>query len=109
MTGKRFYLDIHAIQTLPPSNVNRDDTGSPKTAVYGGVNRARVSSQSWKRAMRQYFLNESAEDLGVRSLNVIHYVAEKFRNLPAMVACRKVFNQINIFLSSCVCKKRVVY
>ena len=53
MKEQRFYLDIHVIQTLPPSNVNRDDTGSPKTAVYGGVRRARVSSQSWKRAMRQ--------------------------------------------------------
>ena len=40
----RLYLDIHAIQTLPPSNINRDDTGSPKTAFYGGVRRARVSS-----------------------------------------------------------------
>lgn len=103
MTGKRFYLDIHAIQTLPPSNVNRDDTGSPKTAVYGGVNRARVSSQSWKRAMRQYFLNESAEDLGVRSLNVIHYVAEKItaadpsvKEETAIKMAEKVFNNAGI-------------
>ena len=51
----RLYLDIHAIQTVPPSNINRDDTGSPKTAQYGGVTRARVSSQSWKRAMRLKF------------------------------------------------------
>lgn len=76
MNQKRIYMDIHAIQTLPPSCVNRDDTGSPKTAVYGGVRRARVSSQSWKRAMRQYFLEESGAELGVRSLNVISYVAE---------------------------------
>ena len=77
MNEKRLYLDIHAIQSLPPSNVNRDDTGSPKTAIYGGVRRARVSSQSWKRAIRQYFLEESAEDLGVRSLNVIQYLANR--------------------------------
>ena len=31
-----FYIDIHIIQTVPPSCINRDDTGSPKTAVYGG-------------------------------------------------------------------------
>lgn len=49
------YIDIHALQTVPPSCVNRDDTGSPKTAVYGGVTRARVSSQAWKRAMRLMF------------------------------------------------------
>ncbi len=76
MNENRLYLDIHAIQTLPPSNANRDDTGSPKTAVYGGVTRARVSSQSWKRAMRKYFLNESEEELGIRSLNVVEYVAD---------------------------------
>lgn len=42
-TKQRLFLDIHAIQTLPPSNMNRDDTGSPKTAQYGGVRRSRVS------------------------------------------------------------------
>ncbi|NAS22181.1 type I-E CRISPR-associated protein Cas7/Cse4/CasC [Herbidospora sp. NEAU-GS84] len=46
------YVDIHLLQTLPYSNINRDDLGSPKTLVYGGVNRTRVSSQSWKRAVR---------------------------------------------------------
>ena len=58
MNEKRLFLDIHAIQTVPPSNVNRDDTGSPKTAIYGGARRARVSSQAWKRAMRKYFVEQ---------------------------------------------------
>ena len=52
---KNMYIDFHIIQTVPPSCVNRDDTGSPKTAVYGGTMRARVSSQAWKRAMRLKF------------------------------------------------------
>ncbi len=77
MTDDRFFLDIHVVQTLPPSNVNRDDTGSPKTAVYGGVNRARVSSQAWKRAMRRFFLSESEEEVGIRSKDVIRYVADR--------------------------------
>ena len=34
-TKQHLFLDIYAIQTLPPSNINRDDTGSPKTAQYG--------------------------------------------------------------------------
>ena len=55
MKNDRCYIDIHVLQTVPPSCVNRDDTGSPKTAVYGGVTRARVSSQAWKRAMRVAF------------------------------------------------------
>ena len=47
------FVDIHCLQQVPPSNINRDDTGSPKTAYVGGSLRARVSSQSWKRAMRE--------------------------------------------------------
>ena len=38
--NKRLYVDFHILQTVPPSCINRDDTGSPKTAVYGGVLRA---------------------------------------------------------------------
>lgn len=37
MDTKRLYVDFHVLQTVPPSCVNRDDTGSPKTAVYGGA------------------------------------------------------------------------
>ena len=103
MTNKRVYLDIHAIQTLPPSNVNRDDTGSPKTAVYGGVRRARVSSQSWKRAIRKYFLEHSEADLGVRSLNVVQYVADRIKNIDssitdetAMDMAEKVFHDAGV-------------
>lgn len=80
MTTKptRLFLDIHAIQSLPPSNINRDDTGSPKTAQYGGVRRARVSSQSWKRAMRAYF-NQNGEqgNVGIRTKEIVQYVANK--------------------------------
>lgn len=74
----RLFLDIHAIQTVPPANINRDDTGSPKTAQYGGVTRARVSSQSWKRAIRKYF-NENGDlrNVGIRSLEIVKYVANK--------------------------------
>ncbi|GAA3870083.1 type I-E CRISPR-associated protein Cas7/Cse4/CasC [Tessaracoccus defluvii] len=62
------YLEIHAIQSVPPANLNRDDTGSPKSAIYGGVTRARVSSQSWKRAMRTDFNNHlDPKDVGTRS------------------------------------------
>lgn len=62
------YLDLHVLQTVPPSCLNRDDTNSPKTAVYGGVRRARVSSQSWKRATRLRF-NATLDDqmVGMRS------------------------------------------
>ena len=78
MSKEKLFLDIHVIQTLPPSNINRDDTGSPKTAVYGGVRRARVSSQAWKKAMRDYFKDKADNGyLGVRSKRIVEYVAKK--------------------------------
>ena len=63
MKQENLYVDINVLQTVPSSTINRDDTGSPKTAVYGGVTRSRVSSQSWKRAMRIAFAedNDDAE------------------------------------------------
>ncbi|MFD6181388.1 type I-E CRISPR-associated protein Cas7/Cse4/CasC [Streptomyces goshikiensis] len=68
----RTILDVHILQTVPPSNINRDDTGAPKSAVYGGVRRSRVSSQAWKRATRKAFdeLLDPAE-LGVRTKKVV--------------------------------------
>ncbi len=71
MKKTNLYLDLHVLQTVPPSCVNRDDTGSPKTAVYGGTTRARVSSQAWKHAMRQEFLNMfETEKVGLRTKHV---------------------------------------
>jgi CRISPR system Cascade subunit CasC len=74
----RTILDIHVLQTVPPSNLNRDDTGSPKSAVYGGVRRARVSSQAWKRAIRRSF--EQCLDrtqLGMRTKRVVEMVGDE--------------------------------
>ncbi|MDF7674198.1 type I-E CRISPR-associated protein Cas7/Cse4/CasC [Acetobacteraceae bacterium ESL0709] len=46
------FLQLHFLTFYPPSNVNRDDTGAPKTATVGGVTRLRISSQALKRAWR---------------------------------------------------------
>ena len=48
-------IELHLIQNFAPSNLNRDDTGSPKDAMFGGVRRARISSQCLKRAIRRHF------------------------------------------------------
>ena len=78
MNKQNLYVDIHVLQTVPPSCVNRDDTGSPKTAVYGGATRARVSSQSWKHAMRAMFSDIfEKEDVGTRTKRVVDMVASK--------------------------------
>ena len=82
--NKRLYVDFHILQTVPPSCINRDDTGSPKTAIYGGVTRARVSSQAWKHAMRQAFVEESLldeEDVGKRTKKVTELVEKEIAAL----------------------------
>lgn len=103
-SNNRLFLDIHVIQTVPPANINRDDTGSPKTAQYGGVRRARVSSQAWKRAMRVYFNEHGAQDnVGVRTLDVPQYVADEIIRInpglsqeEALNIAEKAVNAANI-------------
>lgn len=46
------FIQLHVLTFYPPSNLNRDDAGRPKTAFLGGVERLRISSQSLKRAVR---------------------------------------------------------
>lgn len=70
--SSNMFVDIHVLQNVPPSNLNRDDTGSPKTAVYGGFRRARVSSQSWKKAMRDWLALKDDDTLhGLRTRNIL--------------------------------------
>jgi len=72
------YVDVHFLHTVPPSCINRDDTGSPKTATYGGVRRARVSSQAWKRATREYFKDHvDAALLGQRTKRLVDMVSDQ--------------------------------
>lgn len=80
MESKRLYVDIHVLQSVPPSCVNRDDTGSPKTAEYGGVTRARVSSQAWKKAVRTMFRDLFPnENLGTRSKKVCSLLEDELK------------------------------
>lgn len=76
------FVDIHVLQTLPPNNINRDESGSPKTAIYGGTVRQRVSSQAWKRAIRTDFADKfDADKLGVRTKDVVKLVADEITTL----------------------------
>ena len=49
---KNLFIEFHILQSFPVTCLNRDDVGAPKTAIVGGVQRARVSSQAWKRPVR---------------------------------------------------------
>jgi CRISPR system Cascade subunit CasC len=76
-------IELHILQNHAPSNMNRDDTGAPKDAVFGGVRRARISSQCWKRAIREDFLPSGAfaqGDLAVRTKRLAIAVGEFLAN-----------------------------
>lgn len=78
----RTIIDVYVLQSVPPSNLNRDDTGSPKTAIYGGVRRARVSSQAWKRAVRLAFPTlVDRSQLGERTKRVGESLAARLKAL----------------------------
>lgn len=75
-------IDLHALQSLPPSLINRDDTGAPKSAVFGGVPRQRVSSQSWKRAIRKHFESHfDIDSVGFRTKKVVEKIVTKIQEL----------------------------
>ncbi len=73
-------IDLHVIQNIAPANLNRDDTGSPKDAIFGGYRRARVSSQAWKRAIRQAFASDHlvpADQLAIRTKRVVNELVDR--------------------------------
>jgi CRISPR system Cascade subunit CasC len=83
-------IEFHLIQNHAPSNLNRDDTGSPKECVFGGVRRARISSQCLKRSIRRSSLFQEELDghLGARTRRLPQLVADRLRaeGLPDDVA-----------------------
>jgi len=63
------FIQLHMLVSYPPSNLNRDDLGRPKTAVMGGTQRLRISSQSLKRAWRtsDIFTGILKDHIGIRT------------------------------------------
>ncbi|MFP4258597.1 MAG: type I-E CRISPR-associated protein Cas7/Cse4/CasC [Desulfovermiculus sp.] len=63
------FLQLHILTSYPPANLNRDDLGRPKTAMLGGSNRLRISSQCLKRTWRtsDVFQDTLSGGLGIRS------------------------------------------
>ncbi len=69
------FIQLHLLTAYPAANLNRDDTGAPKTVVLGGATRLRVSSQSLKRAWRTSALFEQAlaGHIGIRSERIFWF------------------------------------
>ena len=70
------FIQLHILASYPPSNLNRDDLGRPKTAMMGGTQRLRVSSQSLKRAWRKsdLFKESMSGHIGIRTREMGIYV-----------------------------------
>jgi len=77
-------IEIHMIQNHSPSNLNRDDLGAPKTCLFGGVTRARISSQCLKRSIRRSpeFETVLESEGGVRTRRLITVLAERVHGDP---------------------------
>lgn len=75
-------LELHILQNFAPSNLNSDDTGSPKDAYFGGVRRGRISSQCLKRSAREYVRINGLlkdQDLATRTKRIASVVAGHIR------------------------------
>jgi len=73
------FVQIHILQSMPPGNLNRDDTGQPKQCVFGGVTRGRISSQCLKRNIRHsiQFKEMFGDNLSIRTTYLPRMVADE--------------------------------
>ncbi|MDD2967383.1 MAG: type I-E CRISPR-associated protein Cas7/Cse4/CasC [Desulfovibrionaceae bacterium] len=79
---ERTVIEFHILQSFPVTCLNRDDVGAPKSAIVGGVPRARVSSQCWKRQVR-LALHDCGIKLGIRTKRVAELVSKRCVELGA--------------------------
>lgn len=91
------FVQFHLLTAYPPSNLNRDDSGRPKTAIMGGVQRLRISSQSLKRAWRtsDVFADVLGDRVGKRTQRIgkeveTHLLAAGIAADKARAAARQV-------------------
>lgn len=93
------FVELHMLQNFAPSNLNRDDTNNPKDCEFGGVRRARISSQCIKRAIRNspVFAETTGIDVGTRTKWLINRCL-----LPRLVAAGKSEEEITSILTEFV-------
>ncbi|MCX6340683.1 MAG: type I-E CRISPR-associated protein Cas7/Cse4/CasC [Candidatus Aureabacteria bacterium] len=86
-------IEIHVLQNFAPSNLNRDDTGAPKDAFFGGRRRARISSQCIKRAVREYFKRQNGNWFASRTKRLVDDLKTK---LEKKLASTKGYSDENL-------------
>lgn len=80
-------IEVHMLKNFAPTNLNRDESGAPKSCMFGGVKRGRISSQCLKHSWRSsaYFQEEIGKDaISIRTRKLPDIVAEKLSeaNIP---------------------------
>lgn len=102
-------IEYHILQSFPVTCLNRDDVGAPKSAVVGGVPRARVSSQCWKRQVR-LALQELGIVSGTRTKLIAGLIAQACEQQGATpeqaMACGEKIEQIFIKKKESKSKKK---
>ena len=78
-------LELHILQTFPVSCLNRDDVGAVKTVEIGGVTRARVSSQCWKRQIRMA-LRDLGVKIGMRTFRLAELIKARLAETDGEIA-----------------------
>lgn len=75
-------IEIHMIKNFASTNLNRDDSGSPKTCVFGGTPRSRISSQCLKHNWREYMRsNFDEQNFGIRTRKLPERIADEFKEM----------------------------
>lgn len=95
------FVQIHMLQSIPPGNLNRDDTGQPKKCIFGGVTRGRISSQCLKRNIRHstQFKKVFGDTLSVRTTYLPRMVADELRTIKSDISDDEL-NKIKAALAS---------
>lgn len=90
-------IEVHLIQNFAPSCLNRDDTNTPKDCEFGGVRRARISSQCFKRAMRSRFRETGSVPVGERTKLLKSRLLEK---LQGEITAPELSHAIDAFIEA---------
>lgn len=93
-------IELHAIQSFAPANLNRDIDGAPKECTFGGVRRARVSSQSWKRAIRLHFRDVDAIEVGIRTKRAYEAIAQRIAQLAPDLTAEAAAHRAAVLLEA---------
>jgi CRISPR system Cascade subunit CasC len=96
------FIQIHMLQSMPPGNLNRDETGQPKKCIFGGVTRGRISSQCLKRNIRHsmQFKEAFGDALADRTTYLPRMVADELKKDTKLGVPGEELNSLMLALAS---------